>query len=540
MIRLLAAAFSILFILNGYSLFLSKIFPYFVPVINIVILLLTVFITLLRSPLHAFILVYIPVRAILPKILLFNIGGLPDFNMHQNVMIIIFLSHIIFTLYKANFQKWKPRMIDFVFIGFYACYAISVTLNDGLWEMQSRLRVRVLDELLVYFLARAAIEGPKMRQLFLKTLVYTHLVLIPFFLLDFRFGYEFINSFFNAPILDAELRWGFVRVKGVYGHPIITGIIYGQIYVIYNWFRMNYDFDEFTPKLKVFYAFCLPILGFLLIWVPTRIAISKFFATLFTIFNAMAFFILLFIFLFNIHGSMDKNRRFRFLSFIFTKEFFAPINLLLLLGLFSTISRGPWVSTIFFMYIAWVGLMRGKVKKAAVIFLFIICGYIPFKMYEIKARTEGTAGTYRHLMRTVWYRDILLYETGWFGVGILDAKYVQNRYGIGLSRRSIDDAALHLEFHHGRIIVYFYNLFFIVGWYYCLFILFKTPSQSIERSLAFLFAGSIAFMFNALHNVWLSPEAAYFLFLILGWQSGLVGELKNPNYVFEDRRYVTK
>ena len=515
----------ILFVANGYLHFIQFIFLPINFLLKLGAFLSSVLVPLYRSPALAFLFIYIPCRAFFPKVLLLSVTGLPDFSIHQVIAIVIFTFFFVKEIIQFRFINWRITLIDLVIIGYLLTIFTSEVINDGFREAQFRVRQVLLDQVIIYIMARNFIETQGYRVLFLRTFIYTHLLLVAVLLYDFRYMTEFLNDVFQAGISPrVQSRWGYRRVLANYGHPITCGIIYGQVYILYQWITHWHPFNEQSKLSKTTYMFVMGTVVAIIPWVISKLSHSPVYsACVLILLFAILFYSIKYMFFDSPDKRSFQSQKFPFFTFFLSKRFLSPFSLVLFAGLVLPISRGPWVNFSVLFFILWAALTREKWKIFLLGTILFFGAVMPFQSYRKEQIELGQTGIYRHKLKSI-FMDIKE-EGGWFGHGIVNSRLVIIEHGYYYAVFSIDDAALFLHVNHGRMaLIMYYLLLFLPFWYGFIYLL--THKRTEDSTLVVLFMGlSLNFYYN-LKTVWLSPEMAYFYFLILGWMSGFYRQQK--------------
>lgn len=196
------------------------------------------------------------------------------------------------------------------------------------------------------------------------------------------------------------------------------------------------------------------------------------------------------------------------------------INGFLLVGIFMTVARGPWLGGVAGGALMWASHGRERHKRLwGVLFLFALAAfvgqfamdaYLDIRPGMVMTTSQESAMYRKELMDQ--YRSIAL-EHAWFGWG-------RNTWPKMGGMVSIDNYYLLLALMHGVFSMVL--LVFLLGWMAVRLLYHGLAEPSGQASLPFTFAGIIAMMFVSLGTVYLGEQPMPALFFVLGWAENLL------------------
>jgi O-antigen ligase len=199
-------------------------------------------ITATQSAKAAFFNVYLPVLLLIPDNFRLPIDGLPDPTFSQSAILPIGFA----VGWRAIFKReWTFTFLDFCILAFVAWQFISDFHNVGYGDAQNLLFDMVTLAVLPYMCGKALIEPAGLRAQFARRFVWLLFVVSMISIYEFRMGAGLFRPAFMRffPGQDAgwftQLRWGFGRIAGPYGHAILMGSILSIAYLLCRWLSQS-------------------------------------------------------------------------------------------------------------------------------------------------------------------------------------------------------------------------------------------------------------------------------------------------------------
>jgi O-antigen ligase len=415
-----------------------------------------------RSLEAALIGVYLPVLLLIPDYFRMPIDGLPDPGFSECAILPIGLA----LCWKAVFRSgWKLSALDFFVLAYVAWQFISDLYNIGYKDAQNMLFDLGLLAMFPYMAGKELIEPAGLRILFARRFVWMLFVVSLISVYEFRMGVSLfrplIGPFF--PNQDSgwvtQIRWGFGRIAGPYGHAILMAAILAIAYLLCRW------------------------LSHVGLWEPKFEGIGA--------------------------------------ALPFTKSQILAFGLLA--GLFMTLSRGPWLGAVCGVILASVGTRpdrRRALKRAAVI---LVGGglllYVVGKSYiedsgPTDAVEEQASAAYRAVLLDQ-YNTIAMERPIWGwgranwplvpGMKSIDNNYLFVALGSGLAGTALFAAMLGAA-----------SLRLFASGY------FVENLDPAERAFRFTMLGVVVATAISLGTVFLGSQLYPLLFLFLGWSEACV------------------
>jgi hypothetical protein len=218
----------------------------FLPVIALII---AAYYAFRYSPEKAFLDVYIPVLLLLPMYYRWVIPALPDPTFEQAAIL-----PIAAAWFARNTRRWKYSSIDVLMCGFALCIGYSEFRNAGYKEAQNLMFDMVASVLLPYFLTKGIVEPNGLRVAFARKLVILLFGLSLFSCYEFRMGispWKYMDPLFPGQGREwfTTFRYGFARVAGPFGHPILAGLALVIGFRIQRWLEWS---GHWEPNFKSF------------------------------------------------------------------------------------------------------------------------------------------------------------------------------------------------------------------------------------------------------------------------------------------------
>jgi O-Antigen ligase len=191
-----------------------------------------------RSVAAAFLLVYLPVLLVLPDYYTLAMSGLPELSFNQSAILPI--GAIV--LWRAVVKRqWTVSPVDYAIAAFLGWQVISEIYNLGTPDRRLCFDLLTL-AVFPYMAGKTLIEPQGLRGPFARRLVWSIFLVSLISVWEFKMGVSLfrpvIGVFFpggmNATWVT-QVRWGFGRTAGPYGHAITMGVFVGVGYVIHRW-----------------------------------------------------------------------------------------------------------------------------------------------------------------------------------------------------------------------------------------------------------------------------------------------------------------
>lgn len=431
-----------------------------------------------RKPEKAFLDVYLPVLLLIPQIFTSRVFFLPALNTAEITIIPIFIVAVA-----LRFSRWRFTFMDFVIAVFIIIKVYSENLNWGYKEALNVLAVQMCDVWAPYSLAKLFIIPSKLLVPFVRRLVFLMFII-------------FIVSIYEL-IYIGDL---FVMIPERLIFP-------GQ--------QENWGLYLFRYGIKRINAsFAQPIL------------------------LGIGFSIVLFLNYWLIKGNL-WSKTFKYLPIPFIKKSFI-ITLALILGLITTFSRGPWLSTIIGFTLVGVGYSKSRHRslmlRAGLLFLVGVIGYnILETSLDINKRVAGEAtgsAIYRIELLDIYYDSIM--QRPWTGWGRTGLPVIEGR-------RSIDNEYLFSALRNGLLIP-FLELFIM---FYLLYRLFKRGLKhdkefNEDTTFAFCLIGIFITLGISLFTVYMGLQIEPLFFMMVGLAEGFLHSKPKDFYKNQVEPYKVK
>ncbi len=185
----------------------------------------------------AFLNVYLPVILMLPNYFTWQIDHFPDPCFHHCIM------PIGLALCWKGFIKrqWKISPLDFAVALFLAWQIVCEVYNVGFTTMPDLLWDLMNLALFPYMAAKTLIEQKGLRVAFARRWVMCILIVCALSVYEFRLGVSLFRESL-LPLFPKEngtwvtqLRWGYGRIAGPYGHAISMALVVGVTILLHRW-----------------------------------------------------------------------------------------------------------------------------------------------------------------------------------------------------------------------------------------------------------------------------------------------------------------
>lgn len=187
---------------------------------------------------EAFLKVYLPVILILPDYYTLPVPGAPDPS---------FLSATILPLgailcWKAFVKKeWKYSVVDFAVASFLIWQIVCEVYNTGYEKLPDLIFDLFTLAIWPYMGAKTLIEQTGRRVAFARKVVWSVFLVCVISIYEFKMGLSLfrlgLGPLFpgQTPAWVTQLRWGFGRIAGPYGHAITMAVFIGVAYLFHRW-----------------------------------------------------------------------------------------------------------------------------------------------------------------------------------------------------------------------------------------------------------------------------------------------------------------
>jgi len=195
--------------------------------------------------------VYLPVLLLLPNYFYF---GTPLLNFAQYAIIPIGLA----ICWKAFVGKWKWSILD-AFVGAFIVWVFLVDFHAiGFVDILKRIASPATLVLFPYMIGKGLIEQSGVRVVFIRRFVFCLFVDCLISTYEVRMGVNparaFLIQFFPTNSWPGQLREGFVRAAGPFGHAILMATVIGIAIILHRYItylRLWEPRFRFLPNLPV-------------------------------------------------------------------------------------------------------------------------------------------------------------------------------------------------------------------------------------------------------------------------------------------------
>jgi hypothetical protein len=409
----------------------------------------------------AFLSVYLPALLLLPDGYAFRLPHMPPVSAAQSALLPIGAV----ALYRLA-RRGLPSLLDILVGAFIASIATSEILrervvNDGILVAVSAF----LSIFLAYAAGRTIIE-PGLRLLTVRRFVILILLLGPLSLYEWRFGqnlYGVIGQrIFHLSSVQAavQFRDGHGRASASFNDAELAGIAFGVAAALNAW------------------------LFYLRKW----------------------------------HSAVDLGKPLAWLE-----SFHIP-GLLLLLYLFLTKSRGPWLAVGVAYLILQIPRFKSKRVVTAVVAILIVLAsvgaYRYFSHYTnisdpgaIVNEQQGSALYRRQMIER--YQPIVN-QGGWLGWGLLSRPIIPGMF-------SIDNEFLLVRLAYGISGFLIFLLIAVETFRRLILLCFKLKAQE-NQAFAFVLLGAMAVFWISIATVYMGEQIPQVAFLLIGWSGSILPE----------------
>ncbi|NOS87938.1 MAG: O-antigen ligase family protein [Methylococcaceae bacterium] len=403
----------------------------------------------------AFIWVYLPVLLLLPDYYYAMTPGLPDPTASQSAAFALFL---VFVAQGAPGYRFSYADVAV------AAYAFAVSFSEYLATdyaaAQNLVFFELTSVLFPYLLAKSLIEPFYLRYTFAKSIVLCSSVVVLLNLFENRFGYNLWTTYWGRWFFPGQnenwvttFRYGIARAAGPYAHCLVAGIMLAAAYRLQRWLQWSG-------------AWPLKVKG--LAWLP--------------LFTPARFF-----------------------------------TLMMLLGIASTLAKGPWLASIVAAGIVFIGRSKRKAAALKIVLAILVLVGVPLLLALLDYASVGRGNAVDDTQETAAYRYELVSE-------YMDVASEQLWWGWGLMKwpqmpkfESIDNHFLLTYLNHGVIAVSLLLGIMVVMMARLLWHGMSQPEQGPRgSSLAFTLAAIYLMYFIAVATVAMMYQSCTLFFLLTG------------------------
>jgi O-Antigen ligase len=425
---------------------------------------IAIYYLILFNPEKTFLNIYIPILLLLPQMFTAELTFFHNLNFSENAIVPIGFATFFYKFFTNRYHDVRFGLTDLL-IPLYAGLCLYSEYHNTKTEFLIPLFVKLLTSVFFpYFLGKYLIHERGLSSAFAKRFVFLIFidVLISFY--EMRFGYNPYTRYFSlifpgqATLWVTMFRYDLVRIAGPFAHPILFGLVIGVAVILNYWLIKS---RQWSLRFK---------------YLPPIPYLSK--------------------------GTI--------------------IMIILAIGLVSTYSRGPLLSTFLGLLFASMGFVKERNKhlimRFSVILFVIFLGYHYYEHYlqiqplQAKTETEYTAA-YRAQLYTVYQNYI--FQKPYWGWGYIDLPTT--------IEGSIDNQYLWLTMKHGIVTLAVFILILITVTIRLLFKGMKAHSAlKTDISLSFSLAGAYIMMMITMLTVFMGLQTEPVFFIITGWAEGLL------------------
>jgi hypothetical protein len=210
-----------------------------------------------HSPQRALFSIYIPVLLLLPDYFSLPIRGLPDPTFSQSAILPI---GIAISLSAITKKSWKYSYLDAA-VGSYVLWAFMSDWHDVSYsDAQNLLFDQLMSAVFPYMAAKMLIEPFGLRARIARRIVWLVFIVAVVSVYEFRMGDSLFRpalaGFFPGQKVGwfTQIRWGFGRVAGPYGHAILMGGIVAIALLLQAWLSRSRQWEpgfRWLPGLPI-------------------------------------------------------------------------------------------------------------------------------------------------------------------------------------------------------------------------------------------------------------------------------------------------
>jgi O-antigen ligase len=200
-----------------------------------------------RSLAEAFLLVYVPVFLMLPDYYTLPVPSAPDPSFLQACILPIGAGLCWNAFVK---REWKVTILDFAVIVFLGWQVVCELYNNRQEEMPDLVFDLVTLAILPYMAGKTLIEQTGLRAQVARRFVWAVFLVCLLSIYEFRMGVSLfrpaLGSFFPGQVSQwvTQVRWGFGRIAGPYGHAISMAVFVGVAYLLHRWLSRAGEWEK--------------------------------------------------------------------------------------------------------------------------------------------------------------------------------------------------------------------------------------------------------------------------------------------------------
>jgi hypothetical protein len=397
-----------------------------------------------------FLWVFLPSLLLLPNYYRLGIGGLPKATFAAAAAIPILV------VWLARLPRWKFTLLDGILLLSWMWILASEAVNYGSSAVRSLTFDLLTGTAFPYVFCREMIE-PQDRHRLIRALSIQLAIVAIFNVWEFRMATSPYRLVFDRLFAEqhsgwvTQLRWGFGRAAGPYGHAILAGIMFGVTSLLCWWGTTRGAWKRFR----------LPIPGGAGLWIPLFLA-----------------------------G-----------------------------GLFTTLSRGPWIGAglggVWLLVTRARNPRRAMLSGLAVIAVAALGVGVLLQSYSSVGRSQAVTAEQETAAYRAELMDLYLpavFERPWLGWGM--------SFPVAPGAPSVDNQFLLVALLRGIVGLALFCLIIIVIAGRLFRGAFQRGIDHDERMWRLtLFAVQICFAFS-LTTVWMGEQVATLFWIMAGWSEG--------------------
>jgi hypothetical protein len=200
----------------------------------------------------ALIQVYLPVLMLIPDYFRLPIDGLPDPTFSQCAILPI--GSVLFWKIFVK-REWKSSPLDFTVIAFVVWQFISDFYNVGYKDAQNMFFDTATLAVMPYMAGKVLIEQTGFRAAVARRFVWLLFMVSVISIYEFRMGVNLFRTVISAFFPDqhtgwfTQIRWGFGRIAGPYGHAIAMGTLLAMAYLVCRWLSQTGQWERHFKRL---------------------------------------------------------------------------------------------------------------------------------------------------------------------------------------------------------------------------------------------------------------------------------------------------
>ncbi|HWE53376.1 MAG TPA: O-antigen ligase family protein [Bryobacteraceae bacterium] len=186
----------------------------------------------------AFLLVYLPVFLILPDYYSLPVPSVPDPTFLQTAIMPIGAGLLWSAFVK---REWKFSILDFGVLAFLGWQVVCELYNSRQQEMPDLIFDLATLAVFPYMAGKTLVEQTGLRARVARGFVWAVFLVCLLSVYEFRMGVSLfrpaLGPFFpgQTPQWVTQVRWGFGRIAGPYGHAISMAVFVGVAYLLHRW-----------------------------------------------------------------------------------------------------------------------------------------------------------------------------------------------------------------------------------------------------------------------------------------------------------------